>query len=207
MNLVNPAASDTEPGSARSRNGAAALALARCGGRMARRMRGAYLVDFVLVMIAAMGLVTPLAEFLRLSMIDQALARATHRAALAVQRDPGNCQAAIQNAFQDDFLSSWLLDANDDGSVAIRVPNDRAAADGPLGAEEVLVAVDWDDPFNDGVCWQSAAGCSDTGCRAFTTAHEWLQLRARIGVRSWSGIDLWQGLEREHRSWASFESG
>ncbi|MCZ0941680.1 MAG: hypothetical protein OXJ53_01340 [Gammaproteobacteria bacterium] len=198
-------------GSARSPSGRIVaprpLAVARCGGRGARQMRGAYLVEFVMIMFVALALVTPLAEFLRLSMIDQALARATHNAALAVQGNPANCQAEIESAFEDDLLAGWLLDADDDGSVTIRVPDTRAAADGPLGAEEVLVVVDWDDPRDGAVCWDSqSAGCADTGCAAFGVDHGWLQLRARVGVATWTGVDLWPGdFEREHRSSMGFD--
>lgn len=168
-------------------------------------MRGSYLVDFLLVMMGFLAVVVPLMEFLRLSLIDQALARATHRAALAVQLNPADCESVIQAAFSNDGLAGWLLDANGDGTLAISIPTDRQTANGPLGNDEVLVVVDWDDP-SDGVCWQSSSGCADTGCAAFTKDHEWLQLRARIGPGTWSGVQLWpDGFERVHRSWARFE--
>ena len=188
---------------------AGSLALVRRGGRGRRGMGGAYQLEFLLVLFAALALIMPLVEFLRLSLIEQALARATHHAALAVQRDPANCQAVITAAFENDLLAGWLLDANDDGSVAVRVPNTRAGADGALGTEEVLVAVDWDDPSSGGVCWNSEpSSCTDTGCAAFSNRHAWLQLRSRVRVEAATGIGLWpQGLEREYRSWASFTLG
>ena len=170
-------------------------------------MRGVYLLEFALVLFVALALILPLTEFLRLSLIDQALAAVTHRAVRAVQSDPGNCQAAIENAFGNDRLASWLFDADGDGSVAIRVPDTRADADGALGTEEVLVAVDWDDPRNIGVCWSSEpSACTATGCAAFAPNHRWLQLRSRVRVGTWSGVGPWSSdFEREHRSWAVFE--
>ncbi len=146
--------------------------------------------------MGSLSLFVPVAEFLRLSLFDQALARATHQAARAAAADPGLCEARIRGAFQPrpgETLIGWLLDTQDDGAVGVRrddgwpTPGDAAG--------EVLVTVAADDDISDAVAWND--GCGGPGA--------WIRVRSRIVVQPWSGFAralFPDGFARERVSWA-----
>ena len=160
------------------------------------RQRGFYAVEFAIVVLGSLSLLIPVSEFLRLSLFDQTLARATHLAALAASADPENCDASITAAFQPrdgETLIGWLLDLHDDGAVGVTRADNWPDPDD--ASREVLVAVGWDDDPSDGVDWTD--GCGSAGA--------WIRVRSRVVVRPWSPIAqaLWPGgFSREHTSWA-----
>lgn len=165
------------------------------GGPAAARPRGFYSVEFAIVLLGSLSLFVPIAEFLRLSLYDQTLARAAHQAARAAGADPVQCEAAIRGAFQPqagETLIGWLLDTHGDGSVGLKLED--AWPDPTDATEEVLVDVTSDsDIGTSAVDWRA-------GCRG-----HWIRLRARIVVQPWSPFAraLWpDGFGREHVSWA-----
>ena len=163
-----------------------------------RRAYGAVAVEFVIVMMGAFALLAPVGEFYRLSLFDQALARATHEGARAAAADPANCEKAIVDAFHADGLALAMLDLNEDGSIGI-VANPVNPYGWPNGssAEEVQVTVVADDDLFDGVDWNVTGGCGSSG--------SWIEVRSRIVVRPWFGPlrALWSnGIRRQQESWA-----
>ena len=160
----------------------------------AKSASGALTVEFGLILLGSMGLFALAGEFLRLSLIDQTLARATHEAARAAGADPVNCNAAIRAAFEADGAARWLLDLDDDGGIGITAgagwPDNSSAA-------EVQVEVASDGNLADGVSWD-ADGCGAEG--------SWILVSARILVRPWFGalrpVLPDGGFRRLHRSWA-----
>ena len=162
--------------------------------RHARRASGAFTVEFVLILMGALGLFALAGEFLRLSLIDQTLARATHEAARAAGADPGNCLAAIRTAFEDDAAALWLLDLDADGGIGIVAGT--GWPDNSSGAE-VQVDIGSDGNLADGVSWASG-GCGATG--------SWIRVNARIVVEPWFGpfrpVVPGGGFRRLHSSWA-----
>ena len=162
--------------------------------RAARRTSGAFTVEFVLILMGSLGLFAMAGEFLRLSLIDQTLARATHQAARAAGADPLNCNAAIRAAFEADGAARWLLDLDADGSIGIAPgagwPDNSSTA-------EVRVEVASDADLADGVSWDGS-GCGVEG--------SWIQVSSRIVVRPWFGplrpMVPDGGFRRLHRSWA-----
>lgn len=165
----------------------------------ASKAQGMFSVEFGLVTIIAIMLFALVGEFLRLSLFDQTLARATHSSARAVAALPVNsgCVAAVSSAFAADGAGSWLFDANGDGSLAVGVvAADRWPTD---DANEVQVTLSWDDDPSDGVDWgQAATGqCGGTG--------SWLRVRSRVEVRPWFApfrAAAPNGLVLNHESWA-----
>ena len=105
------------------------MACRRCGCACVpnRRASGAGMVEFVLVLIASLALLAPAGELLRLSLIDQTLARATHLAARGAGSDPDNCVTAIRDAYEADAAARWLLDINGDGRSGHRQRGQRLA--------------------------------------------------------------------------------
>lgn len=165
--------------------------------RSRRRMNGAMAVEFSLLLLSIMALFAFVAEFLRFSLIDQALAKATHQSARAVVALPtaSGCEAAVTDAFTNDPTASWLLDRNGDGTLDIRV---TTAGGWPAVAGEVDVAISWDDDPANGVDWSDAAAgtCGGTG--------SWLRIRARTSILPWYGLFrplMPNGLTRTHESW------
>lgn len=142
-------------------------------------------------MMAAVLLVAPVAEFYRLSLFDQALARATHEGArAAAAADPSQCQQAITDAFNSVDLAVWLLDRNDDRQVTV------ANSDGwPTGAEEVHTTIVADpDLFIED---DEVEGCGAAG------TNSWILVRTRIVVEPWFGpLQLiWpDGIQRQQES-------
>lgn len=156
-------------------------------------------VEFGLITIIALMLFAVVGEFLRISLYDQILARATHLSAQAVARLPvaTGCAAAVSSVFANDGVSRWLFDENGDGTVAVGF----TTADGwPANdANEVQVAISWDDDPANGVDWgEAVAGqCGDTG--------SWLRLRSRVAVRPWFALfraAAPNGVVLNHESWA-----
>ena len=83
------------------------------------RADGAYALEFLLVMMAALFVLLPVTEFYRLSLFDQALARATHEGARAAAADPASCTSAVIEAFNQDDLTAWLFDLNNDSRIGV----------------------------------------------------------------------------------------
>ena len=181
-----------------------------CGlGR--RAARGAFTVEFVLTLIASLALFVPVGEFLRISMYDQALAQATHRAARAAAAEPNNadqnkCKDAIRDSFQNGLLSGWLFDRNDDGTVEIDFVSDVWPIGSPdqdkevqisLRADEVLYDPRTDDPTTEVVKWEEADKCGKAG--------SWIRVRAGILIKPWWSSDFGlfgSGIRRQEQSWA-----
>ena len=139
-------------------------------------------------------------EVLRISMIDQTLARATHLAARAIATAPSSagCHALANTAISADRASAWLLDSDDDGTIVF----DVATATGwPVAVDgtEVQLTVSWDQNPADGIDYSDTvgSGCGDTG--------SWLRVRSRIAVRPWYGLfRTWiaaEGIVLRHESW------
>ena len=162
-------------------------------------MRGVFSVEFALVLFIAIALFAFIGEFLRISMIDQALARATHVAARAVSTatTTSGCHAIASNAIQNDRGSNWALDSNGDGTIAFHVETTTGWPD-PTNAGEVLMVITWDDDPSDTVDWSDGVGtsCGDTD--------SWLRLRTRVSVRPWFGpfrAAVPGGIVLRHESW------
>ena len=179
-----------------SNPGAGARVRRRVRLRARRGVRGAFAVEFVLVLMASMALFIPVGELLRISMFDQALAAATHQAARAAAAEPRNaeavhCRAAIAEAFQDNRLARWLFDRNGDGSVKVV----SAAGGWPNGpTEEVRVDVAADEDLYDGNDWEVSLGCGEQG--------SWIRVQSRIVIRpgrrrcAWSGRTVFAARSR-----------
>ena len=172
----------------------------RCGNRAdGKRMRGVFSVEFALVLFVAMAIFAFIGEFLRISMIDQALARATHVAARAVATATTSigCHAVATAAINEDLPSNWALDSNNDGTIEFHVETADGWPD-PANAGEVLIAISWDADPADAVDWSDATG---TGCGG---TDSWLRLRTRIAVRPWFGpfrAAVPNGIVLRHESW------
>lgn len=159
--------------------------------------RGAIAVEFVLVLIASLFFFMPVAEFMRLSLFDQALAAATHQAARAAaadsnNADPTKCLQSVEDAFQAHRLARWLLDQNDDGAVDV-----TASTAWPSGTDEVHVSLMADEDLYDGTEWEVVGACGGSG--------SWIRLETRIVVQPWSGLvrAMWpDGVRRQRHSWA-----
>ncbi len=163
----------------------------------AARQRGAYAVEFLIVLMGSLSLFVPLAEFLRISLFDQALARATQQAARAAASAPaGQCLARVTGVFQPragETLIGWLLDLDGDGRVVV-----QDGAGWPAAGSEVQVASSGASELGPTVGPWSWGACGSGGALTL--------LRARMVVPYWSGFTravLGNGLPREHVSWAA----
>lgn len=170
-----------------------------------RRARGAFTVEFALVLFAAITLFAVVGEFLRVSLLNQTLATTTKTAANSVasllSTAGNNCQNAITTAFGADRNARWLLDLDNDGTLSVNVTTAAADQwpDAAASTSDVEVVISWDDDPNGGVDWSdSVAGdCGDTG--------SWLRLRAQVSVRPWFGLFrplAPNGWPLRHESWA-----
>lgn len=166
-----------------------------------KRMRGVFSVEFALVLFVAMTVFAFIGEFLRISMIDQALARATHMAsrAVATATTSVGCHAVATDAINEDLGSNWALDSNNDGIIEFHVETTDGWPD-PTNAGEVLIAISWDtDPADaGGVDWSDATG---SGCGG---TDSWLRVRTRIAVRPWFApfrAAVPGGIVLRHESW------
>ena len=156
-------------------------------------------VEFGLVTLIALFLFAVVGEFLRISLYDQILARATH-----LERPSGGAAAgfqrlrgAVSGAFANDGTARWLFDENSDGTVAVGV----TTADGwPADdANEVQVAISWDGDPSDGVGLER-------GRRRAVRRHRLLAARAFPGGRQTLVRPVPRaapnGVVLNHESWA-----
>ena len=193
----------SSPGSSRGgggngRRGDAAENRRGAGGRAARQ-RGAYAVEFLIVLMGSLSLLVPMAEFLRMSLFDQALARATQQAARALASSTPANQGLprVAGVFQPragETLIGWLLDLDGDGQVDV-----RDGAGWPAAGVEVQVACSGADSLVGAMGSWAWGACGAPG-GALTV------VRARMVVPYWSGFTrtvLGNGLAREHVSWAA----
>lgn len=140
-----------------------------------------------MTMLVFFPLLLAVGEFYRLSFIDQALARASHRAATAAGRDPGNCEQAARAAFAGDSVAGWLFDRDNDdriGFVAGGLP------DGTPEQEAGLVIGSDDGDVSNGVVFDQP----DCG-----VAGSWIQVRAVVPVRARFAF---REIRRQRMSWA-----
>ena len=164
-----------------------------------RDARGAMTVEFMLILLASLTLFALVGEFFRISLIDQVLAGVTHRstrAAAVLPTDTG-CVARVQAVFSGDDTARWLFDRNDDGTLAVEA---RIGTNWPATnpAQEVQIAITWDDDPDGGVDWSdgTAGSCGDTG--------SWLRVRSQITVEPWFvpfRALAPQGFTLQHESW------
>lgn len=160
-----------------------------------RRANGVFAVEFALILAVSLALFLPMAEFFRLSMYDQALARVTNLGVRAAAADPNNCETAIEDAFHADSLALWLLDQNSNGLIEISA----GAADWPVVSSgvEAHVNVSSDADLYDGSDWEIVGACGPPG--------SWISLRSRIVVQPGFGALrlVWpDGFRRQQQSWA-----
>ena len=148
---------------------------------------GIIAVEFALTLLVLLPLAFAAGEFLRISVYDQTLARATHLAAIGAGRDPGACELSARNAFAADDMAAWLFDRNDDGRIGF------VSGQGPDGTAEQEVRIDIvadDGDLSNGVVYDQAL-CGVSGSM--------IQVRSVIRARMPFGIGH---LAREHVSWA-----
>ena len=179
----------------RDRGGFGARGRGGFGGRSpgrfgARRVRGAYALEFILVFIGSLLLFVPAAEFMRLSLIDQALAQSAYEGAQALSAASfgTTCDDSIAlEALNENFLRGRLgfFDYDGDGEVdsqpsawapTITIESDLDLADG--------------DPFE-------TAGCGG--------AQSWVRVTLDVNVRPWGAPfrAIWpNGIPRRAQSWA-----
>ena len=170
-----------------------------------RHARGAFTVEFTLILFAAITLFAVVGEFLRVSLVNQILATATksaaNRVASLTSTTGNNCQNAINAAFQADRNARWLLDIDNDGALTVNVTTaagDRWP-DHTASTSDVEVVIGWDDDPDGGVDWSDgvAGDCGDTG--------SWLRVRAQAVIRPWYGLFrplVPNGWPLRHESWA-----
>lgn len=148
------------------------------------RQRGMMAVEFCMVLLLLVTLAVFIGELYRVSLLDIALARATHRAALAAGRDGANCQAAFEREFAADSLARWLLDVDDSGSL------DFAVGGTPANADISLEFQADDGVLSNGVAF-AGTGCGSSG--------NWIAVRASVSVRTRFGA---RRIIRQVESWA-----
>ena len=153
----------------------------------ARRQRGAIAVEFAMILVMLVALSVFVGELHRVALIDVALARATHRAALAAGRAGANCQAAFEREFARDGLARWLLDVDSSGSLDFAVGGTPGKADINL---EFLA--------DDGVIQNGVA--FGNGCGA--QRGSWMSVRASVSVRTRFGA---RRVARRVESWAVYQ--
>ena len=151
-----------------------------------RRSIGIIAVEFALILLVMAPLMVAVAEFYRLSLSDQVLARATHVAALAGARDPANCETAVRDAFAGHGLAAWLFDRNDDGRLGFVTGSEP---DGSANSE-VRIDIASDIDLSDGVDFAGPL-CGTPG--------SWIRVRSRVGVRVRFGLS---NVMRESVGWA-----
>jgi uncharacterized protein (UPF0333 family) len=152
-------------------------AAARGEDAVARRQRGVIALEFGLILLVVLPLFLAVGEFYRLSLCDQALARATHLAAMAAGRNSGNCQQAARDGFGEHGLARWLFDRDGDGAVgASEVVLEIAADDGDVANGVV---------FDQGLCGGGGS---------------WIRVTASVSLRAPFGTGT---VRRQHESWAT----
>ena len=169
---------------------------------MAARCRGAVAVEFALILIPSLMVFAFASEWLRFSLMQQALARATHQGARAIAAQPTatGCEAAVTRLFANDATTRWLFDHNNDGTLDVAA---TTATGWPGSTAEVDIAISWEANPNDAteteIEWDDAAAgdCGGTG--------SWLRLRTRTSPLPWFGGFrplMPNGLPITHESWA-----
>lgn len=154
-------------------------------------MRGVIAVEFAMALLIVLPLAIAVGEFLRLSLQDQTLARATHLAARAAGRDPAGCETAARDAFADDGMALWLFDRDGDGSIGFV---HRAGPDGSA-TQEVRIDITADDgDVSNGIDFDQPV-CGNPGSL--------IRVRSVVSVRL---PFLRRSAEREHTSWALNQS-
>ena len=139
--------------------------------------RGVVALEFALTLLVVLPLFLAVGEFYRLSLCDQALARATHLAAQAAGRSPGNCLQAARAGFVEHGLARWLFDSDGDGAV---------------GTGEVVLAIAADDgDVANGVAFDQSL-CGRDG--------SWIRVTASVSLRAPFGTGT---VLRRHESWAT----
>ena len=144
-------------------------------------------VEFGLILLVFFPLIVAAGEFYRLSLYDQALARATHLAARAAGSDPSGCEEAVRNAFQRDSLAIWLFDRDSDGQIGF------VFGSGPDGSTDQEVRLDIaadDGDISNGVHFNSP-DCGGAG--------SWIRVRAVVPIRSNLAF---RNVMRQRVSWA-----
>lgn len=140
-----------------------------------------------MILLVFFPLVFAVGEFYRLSLCDQALARATHLAARAAGGDPANCEQAVRTAFEDDFLAGWLFDRDDNGEIGF------VSGEGPDGSpeQEVRIEINADDgDVSNGVAF-TIPQCGTSG--------SWIRIRIVVPVRARFAF---RDVLRQRVSWA-----
>lgn len=166
-------------------------------GKSRQSAQGVVAVEFALVLVGSFALFIPATEILRLSFISQYLATATSLGTEAAGRNPGDCLASVQSAFEDDAIALWLFDYNGDGAVGIFESNDDAAWPNGSAAQEVQVTIRSDGNLADGVDLSASAA---TGCGA---GGDWILVRTRTVLNSWWARGLLTNpFQLEQQGWA-----
>lgn len=148
---------------------------------------GAYVVEFVLVLMVMLPVTFAAGEFGRVSLCDQALARATHRAAVAAGMNADDCENQAREAFAGDAVARWLFDFDDDGAIGFVT---GTAPDLDAGREVRLDIVSDDRDVSNGVDL-STPGCGEPG--SWIRVEAWVPIRGRFGIGD---------IVRRHASWA-----
>ena len=151
------------------------------------RQGGAYVVEFVLVLMVMLSVTFAAGEFGRVSLCDQALARATYRAAVAAGRDAADCARRAREAFAGDAWARWLFDVDDDGALSFTT----GAAPDLAAGEEVRLDIFADDGDVSGEVAFDTPGCGVPG--------SWIRVEASVPIRGRFGIG---DIMRRHASWA-----
>ena len=150
------------------------------------RSSGIIATEFALILLVMAPLMVAVAEFYRLSLCDQVLARATHLAALAGARDPGNCETAVRDAFAGHGLAAWLFDRNGDGTVGFVTGTDPDGS----AASEVRIDIASDMDLSDGVDFTGSL-CGTPG--------SWIRVQSKVEVRVRFGLAT---VVRQQAAWA-----
>lgn len=156
------------------------------------RQRGAYVVEFVLVLMVMLPVTFTAGEFGRVSLSDQILARATHRAATAAGRNAADCEIEARETFAADAIARWLFDANDDGLLGFVT---GAVPDPDAGGEVRLDIAADDGDVSNGIDF-AAVGCGEAGA--------WIRAEATVPIRAPFGTGL---IVRRHAAWAMNQTG
>lgn len=165
---------------------AARTVIRRVDVRRAARQNGVFALEFGLTLVVVLPLFLVVGEFYRLSLWDQALAGATHTAAMTAGRNPGNCQQAAQQAFEEHDLARWLFDQDGDGTIGFVAGQPDGSTSG-----EVFLVIDADDG--------NVANGVDFDQRLCGSGGSWIRVTASVSLRAF-GIGT---IQRRHQSWAT----
>ncbi len=147
---------------------------------------GVIAVEFAMVLLVFFTFMLIVSELYRVSLIDQTLARATHRGALAAGRNPADCETAAQEALAEDRVALWLFDANGDDVIGFHAGTNP---DGTPNQEVGLEIASYDGELADGVVF-NMPGCVGS----------WIEVHAAVPVRPL--FRRGRTLMREYRGWS-----